>query len=235
MRKIIMLALFTALVVPTKSNAGELADWIKAAAAVLLHHEAGHYSTGREANAGFALTGENGLSYELDLRAAPAYPDPSGYDGYRAAREADGKMHIYLPMDQYLKWQNDYSVWQRDSDKWEAYARKKEAGVAGGGFVGQQRAIEEAGLPIPIYRKALVLSGVFQAGYILYHYAHAANVGDITRMKMAAPEPLVVSSLALSALSDYYRGTQEEPSKLRLGFMSDPRSGAVGVSFSGVF
>lgn len=223
------LILSTLFFFATPVSAGEISEWIKAAASVLLHHEAGHYVAGQ--SAGFELSGKNGLTYNLTSVEIPAQPNASDYSGYTLVIKSDGSRVGYLPPDQYSRWQSDTASWAaRVANKY-----RLESAVAGAGFVSQQRAVESSNLPLSVYRKSLILSGVFQAGYIAYHYLDRGNYGDIARMRQTAPDALIITSLALSSFSDIYRGSQPQPPNLRLGFLSDTRTGAVGLTLSGVF
>lgn len=259
-RSAVCLALLAALTVPGAAVAGELGDWLKAAAAVFLQHEAGHYivgsgeqlqpqmyqyqgtdggdlflrfdsqSQGGSASRGFVMDGGIGLGYVLSTRPAPAAPDANKYPGAFVHNK-----QLYLPQVSLTAWQRDYSSYQQSFAAWRADVIRSEGATAGAGFAAQQMAIENSSLPTPIYKKSLILSGLFQAGYVAYHYAHSSNTGDIKRMALAAPEPLVVGALLVSAASDAIRGSMAEPTRYRIGFLSDHRSGAVGLSFSGVF
>lgn len=213
----------------TPASAGEISEWIEAAASVLLHHEAGHYVAGQ--SAGFVLSSKNGLTYNLTSVEIPAQPNASDYSGYTLIVKPDGSRVGYLPLDQYRRWQSDTAAWEAQT----ANNYRMESAVAGAGFVSQQRAVESSNLPLSVYRKSLILSGVFQAGYIAYHYLDRGNYGDIARMRHTAPDALIITSLALSSLSDIYRGAQPQPPNLRLGFLSDTRTGAVGLTLSGAF
>ena len=219
--------------VVTPANAGEISEWIKAAASVLLHHEAGHYVAGQ--SAGFELSGKNGLTYNLTSIEIPAQPSAANYSGYTLVIKPDGSRVGYLPPDQYSRWQSDTASWETHYGRQAANRYRLESGVGGAGFVAQQRAVESSNLSLPVYRKSLILSGVFQGGYIAYHYLDRGNYGDIARMRHTAPDALIITSLALSSLSDIYRGSQSQPPSLRLGFLSDVSTGAVGLTLSGAF
>lgn len=178
------------------------------------------------ASTGFVMSGAQGvgLGYTLNYRAQPT---PQSYPGALKNNEG-GKTVWRLPQHSLVQYHLDYNLWSRD-------VKRKESSVAGAGFLAQQAAIENNDLPVRIHKKALVLSGVFQSGYVAYHYIHRQNTGDISRMAFATPEPLIVGSLLISAVSDLLRGSMDKPSQYRLAFNSDPRTGAVGLIFSGVY
>ena len=251
----LIVAILCGVLAGTESaHAGNLTDWVQAAAAVLLHHEAGHYNVGNglvsdtspaindktklwigsptngSASTGFAMTGNYGLGYTIDVRNQPTAPNAAVYPG---AVNRDGV--IYMPQQSYNLWQADQAKYDQALSFWWKGVARAEGATAGAGFAAQQAAIERSNLPLPVYKKALILSGVFQAGYVAYHYASVGNTGDITRMRIAAPESLVVGALLISAASDMFRGDQETPSRYRIGFLSDVRTGAVGLNFSGIF
>lgn len=178
------------------------------------------------ASTGFFMSGRQGigLGYQLSHRPEPdwrIYPEASQYF-------KNGRSFGTLPETAWQKYQVEYKKWVVD-------VNRKEASVAGAGFVAQQAAIENSNLTVPVLKKALKISGIFKAGYVAYHFLHRANTGDITRMSFAVPEQLVVGALLVSAGSDLLRGNMYEPTKTRIGFLSDFRSGAVGLTFSGVF
>jgi len=115
-------------------------------------------------------------------------------------------------------------------------ARVQQGAVAAGGFVGQQQAVEWADLPTPLYQKSLLLSGAFQAAYVVFDRLQPANTGDIRRMSKSAPDHLVIGSVLVSSMSDLVRGySGSRPAANRLGLFSDAPSGAVGLAFSGKF
>lgn len=248
---------------PKFASADEIRDWLKAAAVVFLAHETGHYTAGNGGNPsavkpnnssatefsggslllgfhspavgvpwsnttssaasfGYTMSGEFGLGYVLDHRSAPRQQDYGG-----VLREKNGKQVWEIPQPQYHNY-------LRDIKKWSNSVKRAEASVAGAGFAAQQSSIENANLPLPIFKKSLFLSGALQAGYPLYHFIFP-NTGDIARMSMAAPEALIVGALIVSASSDFFRAEMEVPTKYRIGFLSDPRTGAVGLTFSGIF
>lgn len=175
---------------------------------------------------GFFMSGRQGigLGYELSHRPKPDWRTYSETSQYLK----NGKSFWALPETARQKYQVEYKKWVDD-------VNRKEASVAGAGFVAQQAAIENSNLTVPVLKKALKLSGFFKAGYVAYHYLHRANTGDITRMSYAVPEQLIVSALLISAGSDLLRGNMDNPTETKIGFLSDLRSGAVGLAFSGVF
>lgn len=265
MQKIIITIVCAVCLMPRFAVAGEISDWLKAAAVVFLTHETGHYTAGNGGNPravqpisswtefsdpsgslllsfhspansmpwghttsgaasyGYTMSGEFGLGYLLDHRSAPKQQEYGG-----ALQEKNGKYVWEIPQAQY----NNYI---KDFKKWSDGVKKAEASVAGAGFTAQQSSIENSTLPLPILKKALYLSGALQAGYPLFHYLFPGNTADIMRMAMAAPEELIVGALIASATSDFLRAEMDVPTKYRIGFLSDPRTGAVGLTFSGVF
>jgi hypothetical protein len=220
----------------SSAHSGEFRDWVEAATAVLLHHEAGHFNEGQKmTSAGFILTGRNGLNYSLEERVAPEKPAVGTYPGYYEVRRPDGVWQGVLPAAEFRRWEADMNQWRTAYNAWRNDVIRREGGVAGAGFVAQQHAIENNEMAVSMYKKGLMLSGLFQAGYVVYHYLDRGNSGDIARMSIAAPEQLIVGALLASAASDIARSIMEVPSKFKIGFLSDVRTGAVGLSFSGVF
>ena len=197
------------------SHAGELEDWLQAAAIVLVSHEGGHMIRAEESQ-GLSFTG-SGLNYEVSQRPQP---DPMLYPG---ASYSGGV--VILPLPSYSLYQGNLSNWQGDS-------ARIESSVAGGGWTGQQLAVER--LPASQRSKSLLLSSLFKSGYVGYHYLFPGNHGDINRT-VTAPASLVVSCLLVSSISDLIRASQPKPSSWSIGYFSSARYGGVGLQISGIF
>ncbi len=182
-----------------------------------MRHEIGHQEIASSTGLTWTYGGDRiGIipDYRVDYKPVPSYKEA-------AKRIVDG-----------------------DQQKWTDFAKQRQAiindnrrtsaEIGGAGFVAQQVAVES--LPDgPFKRKATILSGLLKAGYVPYYYSSSKDFGDIAHMSDVAPARLISAALAISALTDIWRAEQAKIPTWRIDFLSDPRSGAVGLAYASSF
>ncbi|WP_281184733.1 hypothetical protein [Trichlorobacter lovleyi] len=203
--------------------AGDIQNWIRAGLTVLVCHEAGHSSRGANER-DFKFTGGTiGLDYKLSFSLPPA---PQTYHEALDGSETDGNKTDYLPAAIYSRYQSDIKSWRSN-------VLRSEAAVAGGGFDGQQTAVEQ--LKGEDKRRALVVSAMLKAGYVAYHFADKDNYGDVVRTAWSVPVVLPITALLISSASDLFRATREDIPRWSIGYFSSSGNGAVGLQFYTTF
>ena len=236
---------------PTLSHAGEFSEWLSAGWFVYLRHEIGHQEIASSSGFTWTYTRDRmGIipDYRVDYKPVPSYKEAAAL-AKRIADSDQQKWTVYLSQLKTMPKGNEISsfagkISDGDQQEWADFKKQQQniyedncrtsAEVGGAGFVAQQIAVES--LPDgPFKRKATILSGLLKAGYVPYYYSSTKDFGDIAHMSDVAPARLISTALLVSALTDIWRAEQAKIPAWRIDFLSDPRSGAVGLAYASSF
>jgi len=255
--KLIIKKLLVLLVVliPTAVQAGEFTEWVKAAAVVYLSHENGHQQRSAS-RADMTWSYKNGgviPDYSITLGSLIPHVDTTEGDFDALRRMLEVIPPEKLNVSDEIKKRREILVQQIVVDMQADKAtndgidlinqtiihnnNRLLGTIAGGGFVAQQEAIES--LPEGEFkRKTTVLSAVFKGSYVIYSKYWCNGIdytGDIVRMQRVAPVNLISTALMVSAITDYWRASQENMPTWRIDFVSEPNTGAVGLAYASRF
>ena len=212
----------------------EASEWFRALGFVYLSHEAGH---SLRAGGGELATWKSEGGLLPDYRIA-----------YRPVSTVDPKLVQSVSYGESINSTDKLSVNYLSSLKAKLaqekakqdvpldYNLRLEASIAGGGYVSQQNSVN-ALAEGDFKRKVTVLSGLLNAVYVPWSLwgTPAGYTGDIKRIEQSVPLDLIVTSLLVSATTDFWRAAQPTMPTWHVDVVSDPKSGAFGLAYAGVF
>lgn len=216
-------------VVPVSTHAGEITEWLRAAAYVYVRHEVGHQDRAMSNGAEYkwSYAGEIGLVPDIEIKYRMVPNDES------TIKWAADVLSMQSPdtVEKSAFLTDVANMYRKDMLAINEVKRVRSS-IAGGGFSTQQSAVEE--LPSGEFkRKAIILSATIKAGYVPYHFIKPT--GDIVRMSASNTVPLISGALLLSSAVDIWRATKPTEPAWRIDFLSVERSGAVGIMYASTF
>ncbi len=231
------------------AHANELEEWVSALGLVVVAHESGHAMSGYEVDVPINMQiNSGGPHYMTNFSAYPAFhADPGTVEQFQfnhavvAAYNSAIAAGSVPPVSSAGVW-NAYGQEVQAGNKINAAVRvwsepmdRKLAYIAGAGFAGQQDCEHE--LTGSLKAKYLILSGLFyKLGYAAFPKSLQPGVklGDVEAFRPLGGYDVARVSLALSGLSDVYRGVFDPQSNWSVGFYRSIR-GQPGLQFSCVF
>jgi len=220
---------------PSSSHASELSEWLRAAAYVYISHEGGHQDRATA----------KGVSYEWSYAGGGFGFIPDWRIGYKPIPKMSSKVESEYQILKFVSlnkiasspqieaMRSDLNEFIQKQNDAVADGLRTQASIAGGGYAAQQKAVEE--LPDGEFkRKTIMLSAALKGLYVPWYFAQPGT-GDIARLLPVAPFSLISSALLASATTDAWRASQDVIPNWRIDFLSDERSGAVGLALAGRF
>lgn len=241
-----MLILFILLVAAVDVQAGELQEWIKAFGMAVVCHEGGHAMSGEDV--GYPVEMEfdlGGPHYIANIQ--PYQPntqlllqfntnDKIVIDWNESLKKGIQPATTYEQTKAAEKRAKAASTEiKKEANVWQQYTDRRVAYIAGAGFVGQQTC--ESRLKGSLKSKYLITGAAFyKLGYAAYPTSLQPGVamGDIEAFKGTGSMDLARIALAISGLSDIYRGVYDPDSRWSIGFYRSLK-GQPGLQLAFIF
>lgn len=227
----------------TIAQAGEFQEWVQAFGYAVVCHESGHTMAGDDVNVPTSMSLDvGGPHYQTEF---PAYQ----FDQQLLLQFETNKKIVdsynSSPTKSYAAFEVAKAAYASEiqastelNKKIQPYINeinRKAAYIAGAGFVGQQSC--ESKLTGSLKGKYLIVSGTFyKLGYAAFPHSLQPGVGlgDVEAFGATGSMDLARVALALSGLSDIYRGMYDPQAQWSIGFYRSTQ-GQPGLQFTYIF